>query len=416
MRDGPSRLKSLFGRGVSGVMTPAFVCAVSRPLFELRRRRLESRGGDLRRVRRVLVLRLDEIGDVVLTTPFLREVRRNLPSARITLLVGPATYNLVERCPYADEVIPYPWDPSEGRSDFTRYRRALSFCRRRLWRRQFDLAVIPRWDIDYYSASLIAYLSRAPWRVGYSEAVSAPKKEANRGYDRFLSHAVGESPLRHEVERNLEVIRFLGGEVREKQLEVWLDPEDESFAGRCLAQAGVSPGKERVVGVGPGARWDRKRWPVENFAELGSRLMGQGGTRFLILGGPGEEALGETLKRRLGESAVNIAGRTTLRQAAALLKRCDVYVGNDSGLMHLAAAVRIPVAGIFCHPQGASSGGPSLPDRFHPWADSYAVLQPDRPVPPCEAECTADSPHCILSVKPDVVQKAVERLLDEKRP
>ena len=112
--------------------------------------RLKTEAIDLRRVRQVLVVRTDEIDDVVMSTPFLRELRRLLPAAWITLLVKPAVYNLVERCPYVHEVLTFDWSGSRYLEPFQRRWRALVLAHRHLWPGQFDMAILPRWDADYY--------------------------------------------------------------------------------------------------------------------------------------------------------------------------------------------------------------------------------------------------------------------------
>src|SRR5512141_888224 len=117
----------------------------------------------------MLVVRLDEIGDVVLMSAFLRELRRNASDASITLVVKPGTRELVERCPYVNEVLPFDWGAS-GRMATLRLRaRAAAMARKELWPRRFDLALHPRWDADYYQASFLTYFSGAATRVGYSE-------------------------------------------------------------------------------------------------------------------------------------------------------------------------------------------------------------------------------------------------------
>ena len=122
-------------------------------------------------------MRLDEIGDVVMTTPFLRELRRNLPGAWITLAVKPSLFNLVELCPYVNEVLTYEKELQKSvafallRHHWRDIKSAVAFSRKQ----PYDLAIVPRWDTDYYNASYLAYFSGAPWRIGYSESVTECK-------------------------------------------------------------------------------------------------------------------------------------------------------------------------------------------------------------------------------------------------
>lgn len=393
-------------RALCWLGSPKAVSLLGEPLFwflGLRRKRPEM---DLSQVKRALVVRLDEIGDVVMTTPFLRELRRNLPSAWITLVVKPAIYNLVERCPYVNEVLTYDWSARGRLWQLRRHGRALRLAWLHLWQRRFDLAILPRWDADPYHGAFFLYFSGAPWRVGYSEKVIEHKRRVNNGCDRLLTHVRNDGTLKHEVEHNLDLIRFLGGTVREQRLELWLGEEDQAFAESLLQEHGVQPG-ELVVGLGPsGGNSPLKQWPARSFTELGRWLQAEHGARVLVVGGPWEEALGWEIERGVGSAAINVVGKTTLRQMAALLERCHLYVGNDAGPMHVAAAMGTPVVAIF---------GSSCHHRFGPWGNGHTILCAALPCSPCSrayhldrcVRCAFEQPHCLLGITLDQVKAAV---------
>ncbi|KUK13617.1 MAG: glycosyltransferase family 9 protein [Synergistetes bacterium] len=357
-------------------------------------------------IRRILVIRLDAIGDVVLTSPFLRELRRNFPKAYISLLVAPIAYNLVELCPYVDEVFIYDF----RKYDVLEYLRFLRLAFVHLREKEFDLALIPRWDVDLYRATFIAFLSGARLRVGYSEKVSSYKAIKNKGFDLFLTHAIESKEAKHEVERNLDILRFLGLEVLDDSLELWTGGEDERFADSLVRGLGLD--RKMLVAIAPGAGQLKKRWPVERFLEVCKWLMKEYGAFFIILGGKGEERLGAFLEEGLKGNAVDLVSKTTLRQAGALLKRVKLFIGNDSSLMHMAAASRIPVLALFCHPEDGDPNAFNSPLRFGPWKTESVVLQPKRALPPCSLECKAGYPHCILGIDVDQVKEAVSFLLN----
>jgi len=155
----------------------------------------------------ILVVRLDAIGDLVLMSPFLRELRRLNPDAWITLVVDPRFVNLVELCP-VNEVLTF-----ELRSgvrwrdgDLELHIRAVRLARRHFWRRRFDLALLPRWDIDLYHSAFIAYFSGALCRVGYSESVTPEKQLCNRGVDSLFTRTLDDRTLKHEAKRNLDFL------------------------------------------------------------------------------------------------------------------------------------------------------------------------------------------------------------------
>jgi heptosyltransferase-2 len=411
----PARLAESAGRStLHWLATPQAAHVIGEPLFWLLGMRRKGREIDLSQVKRLLVVRLDEIGDVVLTTPFLGELRRNLPDAWITLVVKPQAYNLVELCPYVNEVLTYDWRVNGRFTNLRRHWRALRLAWRHLWRRRFDLAILPRWDTDGYHGTFVLYFSGASWRVGYSETVNDHKRRANKGFNRLLTHPLQDSNLKHEVEHNLDVIRFLGGQVQDDRLELWLGKKDKGIAEQFLKDHQVEP-DELLVGLAPGAGAPKRMWPIKRFAELGSWLRNAYGARLLIVGGPGEEPLGEELERALGASVVNAVGRTTLRQAAALLQHCQLFVGNDAGPMHMAAAVGVPVVELSCHPELGSPYSASSPLRFGPWGVSHTVVQPQTSRPPCVDECIADHPHCILGITVDQVKEAVTEGLARRK-
>ncbi len=166
--------------------------------------------------------------------------------------------------------------------------------------------------------------------------------------------------------------------------------------------------------IGAGAQ--KRIWPISNFTELAMWLRKeQYCTHILVVGGPGEESLGHELVSNLGNIVINAVGRTTLRQTAALLKRCCLYVGDDSGPMHLAAAAGVPTVEISSFPKNASPHDPNSPSRFHPWGVPYTVLQPQQALYPCVDVCTAKEAHCITAISVSDVQNAILKMLQKVR-
>ena len=404
------RLKNLAQCFLFRLTSPQMALLFGEPFFWLLG--LRRRGGevDLCQIKRVLVVRLDEIGDVVMSTPFLRELRRNLPDAWITLVVKPAVYNLVELSPYVSEVLTYDWRANGRFADLRLHGRALWLALHYLWRRRFDLAIIPRWDVDYYHATFLAYFSGALGRVGYSEDVVPHKKALNSSIDRLFTHLISDGTPKHEVEHNLDVIRFLGGQVQERQLEIWFSNDDEIFAGQVLKYHGVHADDTIIVFcLGAGAL--KRMWPLPNFVELGAWLKRKYHARILIVGGLQEKSLGQQLEEQLGKTVINVAGKATLRQTGAFLQRCHLYVGNDAGPMHLAVAAGVPVIEISCHPLDGSPWHPNSPKRFGPWGVPHRVVQTVKALVPCSEGCIADRAHCILGISVEQVKQAISSLL-----
>ena len=395
---------------------PAELALLAEPLFDLGGRRGYGDRIDLERVQNVLIVRLDEIGDMVLTAPLLRHVRQPMPKAWITLVTRPAVSNLVARCPYIDELLTFDAG-SPGLARGPRLmRRALKFARANLRYRNYDLAILPRFDADFSAATFVAYFSGAPWRIGFSEHATEDKQRANRGHDRLLTHIVDADGTQHEAERSIQLARHLGSRSDDSHLELWLDSADQAVADSVLAPCnGRRTGP--FVALGPGAAHRQRRWPVERFVELGRWLISQHDAQLVIVGGPDDSDVAHALQSGLGDThTVNAAGRTTLRQTAALLARCDVYIGNDSGPMHIAAGAQTDVIELSCYPIGSADDHARSPKRFGPWGVSSRVLQPQAATAPCQEICLADEAHCILGIGVEQVCQAVDALVAQRDP
>jgi heptosyltransferase-2 len=271
-------------KGRSFPILPRLSVCLGAILLKVLGRRQKGRRLNPERLQRVLVVRLDAVGDVIVTTPFLRELRRFMPGAWITLVVRPALFNLVELCPYVNEVLPFDCHVRSSLKHLRLHMRTLDLARKRLWHRSFDLAIVPRWDADIYHAAFVALSSGATWRLAYSEHVNESKSELNKGYDQLFTHILEDKTLRHEVEHSLEIVRYLGGAGEEERLEVWLSPEDHEMAENLLHSHEVSP-DDLLIAFGPGANELKRMWPLEKFVELGTWLREKYSASFLIVGG-----------------------------------------------------------------------------------------------------------------------------------
>ncbi len=377
-----------------------------------------ARSFALPEVHRVLVVHLFEIGDMVWLSPFLRELRRMLPDAEITLMVKPEARSLVANCPHVNEVMAYDADVARAWRPLVLPWRAFWTARRRLRPRRFDLALVPSLLADNSYASFLACFSGAPWRVGYAERITDRRRRLNRGFDRLFTGTVDEITLEHDIRHNLALIPFLGGTVESEALEIWLDEDDEAFARAFLAEHGVAPG-EALAALCPTAGHSAlKQWPLEHFVRLARWLHEEKGMRVLVVGGPGDAAQGAAFDEALGPAVINAVGRTTLRQMAALLKGCRCFVGGDAGPTHMAPALDVPTVALF---------GASCHHRAGPWGAGrphvlHQVVAHDIPCSPCGSGhrpgadfrcpvCILDEPHCMTGITVEEVQRAVAQAL-----
>lgn len=362
---------------------------------------------------RILVTRIAGIGDFVLLTPFLRELRRNFPSSHITLVVGRNSIQLAKSCPHVDEVLSL--DPGPRERIITQPRNVIPFLKY-LWyvndfaKQHFagriDVAIQPCWDADTEWATLLTVLSGAATRIGYSEKASRQKSFSNFGQDLLFTDVMPPGPEQHESERSLDVLRRLGGTVEDSSSEIWWQPEEELEADAFLAQQGLLRDRN-LFAFGIGAGHGRRLWPF--YAELIDLLSREFNFVPLLLAGRGEEGLIEVI-RHSSPRAVPLTDMP-LGSVAAVLSRCALFVGNDSGPMHIAAAAGLPVVEISCHPLGADPAHPNSPERFGPLARRRTILQPRPASENCRRSCIEDIAHCISLISPEDVAAAVAELL-----
>jgi heptosyltransferase-2 len=344
-----------------------------------------------------------------MSSVFLRNLRALYPRARIALLVKEGVRNLVEHCPYANEVLAVRNTSSLlARWLFLPWR-MMAFARRNLAGRGISLTIQPRWDIDAHYATVLSYCAGSRWRLGYSEHVHRKKSFYNRGFDSLLTHVVNDRDEKHEIDRGLDLLRSLGATPDARGPELWLDSTDRSIVARLLIEQGLGE-NARVAAIAPGASRARRQWSPESFAAVGKWLRQEHGCAVAVIGGPQDCLLAEQVVNGISAGAVNLAGRTTLRQTAALLERCVAFVGNDSGPLHLAVAAGVPAVEISCHPRQGSRSDVQSPSRFGPWGHNARVLQPAEPMAPCIDGCEAAVAHCITQITVDEVQQALAEL------
>ncbi len=340
------------------------------------------------KARKILVMRYRFIGDTVLTVPFLRNLRRAEPKAFIAWMVAPGSSDVVQGIPYVDEMI--AWDPVTIHADSKGAHRSFSakftFIRD-LRRRRFDKVYILKRSL---SSAVIAWLSGAPKRIGFD----------TEGRGILLTTRVPYRQDRHEVENFLDVLKADGVPVEDDFLELWTCPGEEERAALLLAAAGVAPSTPIAL-IHPFSAVTQRGWPLENFAELAERISGETRFRPVVVGGRGDIETFNTVRHLFGEAIVDLVGKCALRETIALLKRSALFVGNDSGIMHLAAAAGTPLVALF---------GPQSPVKFGPWSDHAKVIYRKMACSPCRqkffSECAPSPrmrPACMEAISVDEV-------------
>ena len=355
-------------------------------------------------VQRILVIRLDLLGDLVLSLPAIHALKQTYPRARVTVLALPYAAGLLELAPEVDEVLSYDVNRVRRPADVFRpkYWRELFALVRQLRRARYDLCL----SLHGQFACVMAWLSRCPRRYGY----------AAEAYPFLLTDTLpgGRYDVRqHEVLYGLKLAELAGAASRlggapAPKLSV---PQAEQRRMRhLLAEWEIRPDSLLVV-IHPGAsNGSAKRWLPEYWAQLASRLHRDLGAAVVLSGTPGEAGIVGQVVSACSFKPVILAGQTTIPQLGALLKRADLLLSSDSGPAHMAAALGTPQVTIF---------GPTDPGVYAPLSAKAVVLRRDLPCSPCydaraTAECRFGHVNCMRELTPDEVYGACVRLLQKR--
>jgi heptosyltransferase-2 len=297
--------------------------------------------------------------------------------------------DLWEANPAIDEVIPYDMPAGVGRI-FGELRIA-----RLIREKMIDLAVIfPR----SFSSALIVFLAGIPRRIGYKSEGRAP----------LLTERIdcpAELLSRHRMYYYLHLIEPLGSYPSPSLPSLSLNGRQERWADTFLSRTGLKG--TVLVGLNPGATYgEAKCWPSERFAELGRRLIREQGASILIFGSsrPREEALNATIAEGIGEGCLNLSGRTSLLELAALLRRCRLLVTNDTGTMHIAAAVGTRVVAIF---------GPTDPRTTYPLGEGHVIIREEVSCAPCLKRVCPGDHRCMELISVAHVLEAAQKGLEK---
>jgi heptosyltransferase-2 len=338
---------------------------------------------------RLIVLRLDRIGDVVLSTPVLPALRQRFPHAFIAMLVRPPCRQLLEGHPALDEVLCYDKEGAHRT-----WRGTVRFARG-LRRYAFDTALVLH---PSNRSHWIPWLARIPVRIGYDR--KSPWLLTHR-----LPHRKQEG-AQHEAAYTLELLRLFGIAPADPRPAIPVSAAADARVAAVLAEAAVGP-EERLVAVHPSASCVSKRWMPERFAQVADRLIAERGARICIVAGSADLDSARAMAQAMRQPAVNLAGRLSIGELAALLRRCRLLLSNDSGPVHIAAAVGTPVVDIF----GRNQAGLS-PLRWGPLGSGHIILHKEVGCVTCLAHRCDIGFLCLTSLSVEEVCRAAVAVLE----
>jgi len=332
----------------------------------------------------LLIIKLSSLGDVILSTPSIREIRKKFPHHKISFLVGEESKDILLNCPYIDELLVVDLKNKD------RGIRGVLAIARILRKKNFDLVI----DLQNNRLShLLSFLSLSLNRYGYN----------NKKWGFLLNHALRDDKARiGPVEHQFRVLKLLGINLMNSSLELWPSKSDEDYVEELLNEHWLSD-DQKIIGINISAstRWLTKRWPREYIVRLCDEL-GLKNMRVVITGT--EEDLPDAnmlVNSAKNTKIINACGKTSVNQLAALIKRCAVYISADSSPLHIAAAVGTPIVAFF---------GPTDPCRHMPAAKDYIIINKELNCSPCyKTKCKHRK--CMNAISVEDVLNSIGKLI-----
>ncbi|MCK9572133.1 MAG: lipopolysaccharide heptosyltransferase II [Candidatus Omnitrophica bacterium] len=337
--------------------------------------------------KRILVCRTDRLGDVLLSTPVISALRRQYPNAYIAMLVSGGVKEALE----ANQDLDRLFILDKGAKDRSL---AESFSLiGEIKKEKFDLAIILHPTIRVH---LIVFLAGVTKRLGYSR--KAPFLLTDR-----IAHLKQEGS-KHESEYALDMVRYLGILPVDKKLTFEVAPKFEKYIEQLFHQEGLAA-EDKLLAIHPAASCASKIWPAERFALVADKLADRYGFKVLIFASAKDKKIAQAVQENMRHQPINLAGKTSVGELAAAIKRCQLFISNDSGPVHLACALGVPVIVIFGRKQPGLS-----PRRWGPLGIKDKILHGQANCDICLAHNCKNDFACLKSIGVEDVLKAAEQI------
>jgi ADP-heptose:LPS heptosyltransferase len=360
--------------------------------------------------RAIALVNWENLGDFVLFTSVIRETKRNFPNAKLIVVAQKENKELANECSYVDKWV---WvkghrdpKPGMGHGVETNYWKKLIVTYLALLfygSRKIDLLIGPDWLLVKNSSQLRQNLLFRKGNRRTELLQSAPVEKLELFQDKS-----------HQVTRMLSILEMFGLQVESDEIENWITP---SVTSTEVDMESLQNVRHHHILISIGAGQARRSWPVESVKELVSSLEAEYESFQMTIVGPKSLVTAETIQAFPNSGSVrNLIGKTDLSSVVRLMQNSDLLISNDSGLVHIAASLKLPCVVVSAHPLNADPWHLHSPNRYHPWKTAFRVIQPEVLVDNCLGSCQATNPHCIKLITPTEVLKACNSLLTQKWP
>lgn len=355
--------------------------------------------------KKILIVNIYKLGDMICNVPFIREMKKNHPDAEITLLCAPEVRNYIEKIPYVNRIIYYK-RPISGKHLFERQiADAYRFARQNFSEDYFDYVILPEYVALPRDIVLASFIP--------SDKIVMYYRDGNRIKISHTEYSCDIAEKHHAVEHGLNIIRSLGGTVYNSSLEFWTSNLDEKTADDIYLSNNLDSNAIKVaVFLSTSAK--QKDWDVKNFIEVCLRLQKKYNAKIILLGAKSDtEMYGKAFEKKVSH-AINLIGKTTVRQTISVMKKADFYLGGDTGTLHLAAACHLPGVVVVKDYLGAHPLYGAPMDLYYPWESNIRIVRPVKPLPGCEICCDGKAEaHCINQISAETVWQELERVIQD---
>lgn len=332
---------------------------------------------------KILIIQTAFLGDVILTIPLIRSLKKNLPESLIHILLRPEGKDVYVHDPDIERIIVY--DKKASQKGIFNLVRIINSIREN----KYDLIISPHRSAR---SSVISYFSKSTKRIGFDKNALSFLYNIKVNYDTNL----------HEVGRNLSLLKPLFPAGEKNVLNIYNSGDDKENAFSLISKHFSE--NDKIVGIAPGSEWNTKRWLPENFNEI-INLCSKDDIKVILFGS--EKDTGICNKINSGNNVLNVCGKVSINEASELMKFCKVLLCNDTGAMHIAAASGVKIVVIY---------GPTVPEfGFYPYGVEHKILQKDLYCRPCHIhggkKCMEKHFRCMKEIKPEMVFKELEKFL-----
>ncbi|MCB9218471.1 MAG: lipopolysaccharide heptosyltransferase II [Ignavibacteriales bacterium] len=335
---------------------------------------------DLKNIKKILVVQTAFIGDVILVTPLLRALNDLFPNSQIDIMVTPQTSNILNNNPNINSIIIFDKKKNKLKASLK--------VLRQLKLIKYDIVFTPHSSI---TTAILIFLAGIPIRVGF-----------DRWSARWLlTHKVKHLANVHKIKKILNLLSPFTD--REYSMQTELFPTKEMIENALSIVGDLKLNSKKLIALAPGSNWFTKRWPKEYYKQLAEKL-NKLNFGLIFIGSKDEENLCEEIKP--DEKSINLAGKLSLLESAAVVELCDIMICNDSGALHIADAVKTDVISFF---------GPTVKSiGYFPYRENDKVLEVELDCRPCSShgtnKCPLEHHNCMKMIEPDfVVQEVIKR-------